>query len=66
MNDAKIKLIESLDKLEHERRAYSHALNLLSYDAVTGAPVGGAANRGKTMAVLSEVSYELSAGDKTG
>jgi carboxypeptidase Taq len=66
MNETTEKLLSRLNRLELERRAYSHAMNLLSYDAVTGAPAGGAANRGKTMAVLSEAAYELSAGDRTG
>ncbi len=66
MNEKTLALTEELKRLEAKKHAYSHAMNLLSYDAVTGAPSGGAENRGRTMAVLSEVIYGLSAGEETG
>lgn len=59
-------LIERLDRLQAKKKAYSHATGMLYYDSVTGAPKGGAENRGNTLAVLSETVYELSAGEKTG
>lgn len=59
-------LIEKLDKLQAKKKAYSHAASLLYYDSVTGAPRGGAENRGNTLAILSETTYELSAGEATG
>ena len=54
-----------LAALEAQKRAYNHAIGVLSYDAATGAPVAGAENRGKTMKVLSEVVYNLETGEDT-
>ena len=46
--------------------AYEHAMGVMYYDAATGAPRGGAEDRGKTLAVLSEVVYGLQTGEETG
>ena len=59
-------LLSELRELENKRKAYGQAMGIISYDAVTGAPVGGAERRGKTMAMLSEVVYELDTGEETG
>ena len=59
-------LLGELKELEEKKQAYGQAMGVISYDAVTGAPVGGADRRGKTMAVLSEVSYKLETGEETG
>ncbi len=59
-------LQKELKELEENRQAYKHAMGIIGYDAVTGAPVGGAERRGRTMAVLSEVSYQLETGEETG
>lgn len=57
---AKVKFRE----LQSKMHAYNHAASMLYYDAVTAAPSDTAEGRGKTMAVLSEVIYELSSGDE--
>ena len=54
-----------LDEIEATVSAYSHAMGMLSLDAATAAPLGAAEGRGKTMAVLSKVVYELAACDDT-
>ena len=61
------------EELTHELRAlvakmlaYGHAQGVLYYDAATVAPPGSAEGRGKTLAVLSEVSYDLRTGEETG
>ena len=59
-------LTAQLRTLVAKMRAYAHAQGVLYYDAATIAPPGGAADRGKTLAVLSEVSYELQTGEETG
>ena len=59
-------LTQQLRSLVAKMRAYGHAQGVLYYDAATIAPPGGAADRGKTLAVLSEVSYELQTGEETG
>ncbi len=59
---------EAFDKFretEFKIHALSHAIGVLSYDAATGAPIAGAENRGKTMAYLSGLSYDLTAGEDT-
>lgn len=61
INDA----VARLDELEATASAYSHAMGVLSLDASTAAPLGSAEGRGKTMAVLSNVIYELSASADT-
>ena len=58
-------LSAELRALVAKMRAYGHAQGVLYYDAATIAPPGGAADRGKTLAVLSEVSYELQTGEET-
>ena len=61
LEEAKTKL----KALQEKMAAYGHALSLLYYDGVTGAPRGTAANRGQTMGVLSEELYQLSTGEDT-
>ena len=61
LNDA----IARLDEIEATASAYGHAMGVLSLDAATAAPRGSAEGRGKTMAVLSSVIYELAASDDT-
>ena len=53
--------IARLDEIEATSAAYSHAMGALSLDAATAAPLGAADGRGKTMAVLSKVVYDLAA-----
>ena len=61
LNDA----IARLDEIEATASAYGHAMGVLSLDAATAAPLGSAEGRGKTMAVLSSVIYELAASADT-
>lgn len=51
--------IARLDEIEATAAAYGHAIGILSLDAATAAPLGAAEGRGKTMALLSNVVYEL-------
>ena len=53
--------IARLDEIEATVSAYSHAMGILSLDAATAAPLDAAEGRGKTMALLSGVIYELAA-----
>lgn len=55
-----------LDELQRNRYAYRHAMSVVYYDAVTGAPEGSAAGRGEAMGRLSGIEYELFANAKTG
>ena len=57
--------IARLDEIEATVSAYSHAMGVLNLDASTAAPLGAAEGRGKTMAVLSGVVYNLAASDDT-
>ena len=52
--------LAALDALQRKMAAYNHAIGLIYYDGATVAPSGTAANRGESMAILSEASYELS------
>ncbi len=61
LNEAREKLMA----LQAKAAAYEHALGLLSYDGATTAPKATAANRGQTMAILSEEVYVLSTGAET-
>lgn len=56
--------INKLNELELQEFAYGHAMGVLSYDDETVAPKGSQIPRGKTMGVLSELSYKLSTGDE--
>ncbi|MBR6766786.1 MAG: carboxypeptidase M32 [Clostridia bacterium] len=51
--------LSALDTLQRKMAAFDHAAGLIYYDGATVAPAGTAANRGESMAILSQVSYEL-------
>ena len=55
----------ALKQLQAKMSAYEHATSLIYYDGVTAAPKGTAANRGQTLAVLSEEQYKLATGAET-
>lgn len=57
--------LSALDTLQRKMAAYDHAIGLIDYDGSTAAPSGTAQNRGESMAILSEASYELSTGKAT-
>lgn len=50
---------EALKALQAKLSAYNHATALIYFDGATTAPKGTAANRGQTLAVLSEEQYRL-------
>lgn len=52
--------LAALDTLQRKMAAYGHAIGLIYFDGVTAAPAGTAENRGESLAILSEASYELS------
>ena len=54
--------IKKLEELQKKEKAYHHAMGLLNYDGSTGAPAGTAANRGETLAILSEAAYAIATG----
>ena len=51
--------IEALNKHQQTLAAYNHALGVVYLDAATAAPKGTWEGRGKTMATLSEITYNL-------
>lgn len=51
--------LAALREIEGKRAAYNHALGVLYLDATTAAPKNTTQGRGKTMAILSEVIYNL-------
>ncbi len=57
--------IQQFMELQAKLSAYNHAMSLIFYDGVTGAPRATAANRGQTLSVLSAESYKLSTGEET-
>ncbi len=58
-------LRERLMALQKKLSAYNHAIGLIDYDGVTGAPKATAANRGETLGILGEEVYKLSTGPET-
>lgn len=61
INEAK----EKLTKLQAKICAYQHALSVLYYDGSTVAPKKAAANRARTVGILSQETYELATGEET-
>lgn len=57
--------LEKLNLLQRKQIAFEHAMGLIDFDGATGAPSDTAANRGETLAILSEESYKLATGEKT-
>lgn len=51
--------LEAFKKLQQTRAAYNHAMGVLMVDATTAAPSDSWEGRGRTMEVLSKVSYDL-------
>ena len=56
---------QALFRLQAKLSAYDHAIALIYYDGMTGAPKGTASNRGQTLSVLSEEQYRLTTGEET-
>ena len=57
---------EALEKLQQTMAAYRQASGVLGLDAATAAPSGSWEGRGKTMEVLSKLSYDLTANPQNG
>lgn len=55
---------EALRKLEQTQAAYNHALGVLYLDATTAAPSDTWEGRGKTMEVMSQITYDLLVNDE--
>ena len=51
--------LKRLRSVQEKRYALLHAIELINYDAVTGAPSGTTENRQRTLEVLSEELYKL-------
>ena len=51
--------LEAMHTLERNLAAYNHAMGVLYLDASTAAPKDSFEGRGKTMAVLTQASYDL-------
>ena len=56
---------QALSRLQAKMSAFEHAMVLISYDGMTGAPKGTAANRGQSLSILSEEQYRLTTGEET-
>lgn len=53
--------LDALRDFSRTMAAYSHAMGIMYFDATTAAPAGTFEGRGKTMEVLSKVTYDLMA-----
>ena len=58
--------LEALNKHQQTMAAYNHAIGVLSLDAATAAPKQTWEGRGKTMAILSEITYNLETSSELG
>lgn len=56
----------ALKKLEQTRAAYGHAMGLMYLDATTTAPSDTTEGRGKTMGIMSQITYDLMANPDNG
>ena len=56
--------VAALKELQQTLSAYNHAIGVLYLDATTVAPSDTWEGRGKTMEILSKVTYELTTADK--
>ena len=58
--------LEALNRWEQTASAYHHAIGILELDSMTAAPKDSAEGRGKTMEILSQVTYDLAANPENG
>ena len=58
--------VEALKKHQAVSAAYGHAMNVIFHDASTAAPKGSWEGRGKTMGILSEITYQLATDPENG
>lgn len=57
---------DALEKLERLNAAYNHVMGVTYLDAATAAPKGSYEGRGRTMGVLSQITYDLIAEPRNG
>ena len=58
--------VAALKKHQATMAAYNHALGVLYLDATTAAPSDTWEGRGKTMEIMSEITYKLSTDTEIG
>ena len=58
--------VKAFKKLQQVMAAYHHVLGVTYLDAATSAPKGTYEGRGQTMAIMSEITYDLTANEKNG
>lgn len=58
--------IDALNKHQQTLAAYNHAIGVVYLDAATAAPKGTWEGRGKTVATLSEITYNLETAPEVG
>ena len=58
--------LEQFKKLQRTQAAYDHVLGVLFLDATTVAPKDTWEGRGKTMEIMSQITYDLMASDENG
>ena len=58
--------IQKLHEYQHTMAAYGHAMGVLYLDATTAAPSDSWEGRGKTMEILSKITYELQTSPDVG
>lgn len=58
--------LAAMDKYQQTKAAYDHALSVISLDATTAAPSDSWEGRGRTMEVMSRVTYELETNPENG
>ena len=56
----------AMEKFQQTKAAYDHALGVLSLDASTAAPSDSWEGRGRTMGVMSRITYELETNPEIG
>ena len=58
--------VDALKKLEEISAAYNHVLGVTYLDSATAAPKGSYEGRGRTMGILSQITYDLIANEENG
>ena len=58
--------VAALKKLQQTQAAYNHAIGVLYLDATTAAPADTWEGRGKTMEIMSQLTYDLTASAENG
>ena len=58
--------LEALSKYQSTMAAYNHALGMLFHDASTAAPADSWEGRGKTMEIMSQITYDLETKPENG